>query len=161
MPSLERRHKHFVTDTSESADGQFRVDVILLWAVIEVIPALGTYLGHRGGTPASPRHAKLWHCEHPTSGCVPLPGRSAVAGSAIVEWVKERRDLDLGVAHADRVHLVRFRYDDVNGRPFMRPEILGEAVLAAAGDTAATSSRAFSGPHGLLSGDRDRRRSPA
>jgi len=39
MPSLERRHKHFVTDTSESADGQFRVDVILLWAVIEVIPA--------------------------------------------------------------------------------------------------------------------------
>ena len=27
---------------------------------------------------------KLWHCEHPTSGCVPLPGRSAVAGSAIV-----------------------------------------------------------------------------
>jgi|GEM_PF-6825498 hypothetical protein len=84
MPSLERRHKHFVTDTSESADGQFRVDVILLWAVIEVIPALGTYLGHRGGTPASPRHAKLWHCAHPTSGCVPLPGRSAVAGSAIV-----------------------------------------------------------------------------
>ena len=74
MPSLERRHKHFVTDTSESADGQFRVDVILLWAVIEVIPALGTYLGHRGGTPASPRHAKLWHCAHPTSGCVPLPG---------------------------------------------------------------------------------------
>src|SRR5674476_1420758 len=60
MPSLERRHKHFVTDTSESADGQFRVDVILLWAVNEVIPRLGTYLGHRGGTPAAPRHTTLW-----------------------------------------------------------------------------------------------------
>lgn len=79
----------------------------------------------------------------------------------LVEWVKERRDLDLGVAHADRAHLVRFRYDDVDGRPFMRPEIFGEAVLAAAGDTAATSARAFSGPHGLLSGDLDRRRSSA
>jgi hypothetical protein len=79
----------------------------------------------------------------------------------LVEWVKERRDLDLGVAHADRAHLVRFRYDDGDGRPFMRPEIFGEAVLAAAGDTAATSARAFSGPHGLLSGDLDRRRSSA
>jgi len=47
----------------------------------------------------------------------------------LAEWVKQRRHLDLGVTHADRAHLVRFRYEDVNGRPFMRPEILGEAVL--------------------------------
>ena len=79
----------------------------------------------------------------------------------LVQWVKERRDLDLGVAHTDRAHLVRFRYANVNGRPFMRPEILGEAVMAAAGDTAATSPRAFSGSHGVLSRDLDRRRSPA
>lgn len=49
----------------------------------------------------------------------------------LVEWVKERRHLDLGVTRADRAHLVRFRYDDINGRPFMRPEIFGEALLDA------------------------------
>jgi len=79
----------------------------------------------------------------------------------LVEWVKQRRDLHFGVTHAERAHLVRFRYDNVSGRPFMRPEILGEAVLAAAGGRTATSAPAFIGPHGLLSGDLDRRRSPA
>jgi hypothetical protein len=47
----------------------------------------------------------------------------------LVEWVQERRHLDLGVTHADWAHLVRFRYDDTNSRPYMRPEILGEAAL--------------------------------
>lgn len=78
----------------------------------------------------------------------------------LIEWVKARRDLDLGVAHADRAHLVRYRYDDRDGRPFMRPEIFGEAVLSIGG-RAMTSPDLSSGPSGLLSGDPDRRRSPA
>lgn len=49
----------------------------------------------------------------------------------LIEWVNERRRLDLGVATIDDVELVRFRYDEAAvGGPFMRPESLGIATLA-------------------------------
>jgi len=75
----------------------------------------------------------------------------------LIAWVKERRDLDLGVAHADRAQLVRFRYDGQRNRPFMRPEIFGEAVLTAPTNMTATSPDPFSSPLGLLPEDPDRR----
>jgi hypothetical protein len=47
----------------------------------------------------------------------------------LVNWVAQRRDLDIGIAHCDTVHLVRFRYTARGGRTLMRPEVLGEAQL--------------------------------
>ncbi|MGI8880127.1 MAG: hypothetical protein ACR2KJ_06370 [Jatrophihabitans sp.] len=48
----------------------------------------------------------------------------------LVDWVADRRDLDLGITITNTVHLVRFRHDAWDGRPLMRPEPLGEATLA-------------------------------
>ncbi len=47
----------------------------------------------------------------------------------LVNWVAQRRDLDIGLAHCDAVHLVRFRYTAREGRTLMQPEILGQAPL--------------------------------
>jgi hypothetical protein len=47
----------------------------------------------------------------------------------LVDWVAQRRNLDVGLADCDTAHLVRFRYAARGGRALMRPEVLGQAVL--------------------------------
>jgi hypothetical protein len=44
--------------------------------------------------------------------------------ATLVEWVEERRDLDLGHAVLDVVELVRFRYEDAAQGRLMRPQVL-------------------------------------
>jgi len=47
--------------------------------------------------------------------------------SGLVEWVAQRRDLDLGRAVMDSAELVRFRYEDGQAGRLMRPEVLATA----------------------------------
>lgn len=46
------------------------------------------------------------------------------APAALIEWVEERRGLDLGRTVIETVELVRFRYEDGASGRLMRPEVL-------------------------------------
>ena len=55
----------------------------------------------------------------------------------LVEWVEQRRKLNLGRTLMDTAELVRFRYeDDAHGR-LMRPEVLAQARTRSAGQSTA------------------------
>jgi hypothetical protein len=48
---------------------------------------------------------------------------------ALITWVKARRRKPVGEATIDTAELVRFHHEFDAPRPFMRPEILGHAIL--------------------------------
>jgi hypothetical protein len=48
----------------------------------------------------------------------------------LVAWVDARRHTDFGIARMNLASLVRFHYCAADGRPRMRPELLGSAVLS-------------------------------
>jgi len=49
--------------------------------------------------------------------------------SDLIEWVAQRRELDLGRTVIDTAELVRFRYEEGREGRLMRPEVLAEAPL--------------------------------
>jgi hypothetical protein len=49
--------------------------------------------------------------------------------AALVEWVAQRRRLDLGRVKIETAELVRFRYEDATQRRFMRPSMLAQAYI--------------------------------
>ena len=53
---------------------------------------------------------------------------------ALVEWVAQRRDLDLGSVVIDTAELVRFRYEDGEQGRLMRPEVLASVRLGSSHD---------------------------
>lgn len=57
------------------------------------------------------------------------------APAKLVEWVADRRDLDLGRALMDTVELARFRYQDVADGRVMRPEVLATARAGSTSDS--------------------------
>jgi hypothetical protein len=53
---------------------------------------------------------------------IPNPGQ-------LIDWVEARRDTGFGEIGIDRAELVRFWHAPEGSRPYMRPEVLGYAVL--------------------------------
>ena len=58
------------------------------------------------------------------------PRRDDGKPEELVEWVVNRRDTDFGIARMNAASLVRFRFCAADGRPRMRPELLGSAMLS-------------------------------
>lgn len=53
--------------------------------------------------------------------------------ASLVEWVAQRRELDLGRTVMDSAELVRFRYENVAHGRLMRPEVLATARTRSSG----------------------------